>query len=116
MSSISIKLNNEKQITKISFNNNEELSLKELLDVAMSFLGLSCVSIVKQRANTPGYTEEQSKKDRAYLYDSLVLFISGLAETIYPEYQDLKEDPEKFLEHLDAKINELKELENASIQ
>lgn len=108
---ISIKLNDQKQIKKISFNNNESLTTGELFDVATTFLGLSVISILKQTANKPNYTEEQSKADRAQIYDALIMFVSGLANEIYPEYQELKGDPEQFLQHLDDKIAELKKLQ-----
>lgn len=107
---ISIKLNEQKQIKKISFSKDLVLTTGELFDVATSFLGLTAISILKQTANKPNYTEEQSKQDRAQLYDALVMFISGLAEEIYPENQDLKGDPEEFLAYLDEKIAELNKL------
>lgn len=113
---ISIKLNEQKQIKKISFGSDLVLTTGELFDVATSFLGLTAVSILKQTSNKPNYTEEQSKKDRAQLYDALVVFISGLAETIYPESQELKGDPEDFLAYLDGKIAELKELNKNNME
>ena len=107
--SISIKLNEQKQIKKISFNNNETLTTGELFDVATSFLGLTVISILKQTANRPNYTEEQSKSDRAMLYDALVAFVSGLANEIYPENEEIKGTPEDFLSHLEQVSQEIDE-------
>lgn len=107
MRAINLKLSKENTIKRVDFD-NVSLDMNEFLTLGCSFLALTAKTILNQRASDPGYTEETSKKDRAYMHDLLVAFVSDLANQIYPEGQDEQISPEELLAKLDAAAKEKK--------
>lgn len=112
MYNIIINLNDKDEITNLKISEGKSISYSDLFDISGSLLGLVCTTILNGLSKSKDYTKEKSLQDRAALYDNLVLLISMISDTIYPEHKDLKGDPEKFVKFLDNKIKTLNDLED----
>lgn len=109
MNRLSITLNEKSEIDEIKLIGS--FTSGTFLKVATDLFRISVENLLDKASETPGYNEEESKKDRAYMYDYIVVFLSDLANKIYPENQELGPTPEEFLAELDKKVKELKEIE-----
>lgn len=104
MIKVLIELNDKKEITTIVPEG--DLTAGDFLKVATDLYRISIETLLNKASQSPNYNEEESKKDRAYLYDYSVVFLSQLANEIYPEHVELGPTPEELLHMLDEKAKE----------